>query len=211
MAQIRNVGPGIRTTGQTAGLVYVHVKGKTYTRALPIMPSGMFRTPEAKKRQALFTLVSWHMKQHAATIKRAFSRGKYWSPRNNYYHKNAKALNEALDALAETYATGGRVSVDQIEQAIATYATAHPDAIQIGGLEGFTPVFLTGAWPDTITLTDESGDHTTVVIVTSSGTTTHAPDNSGDSNTGGSTGGGSTPSTPTNPGGSGGSGGDDWS
>lgn len=175
MAQIRNVGPGIRTTGQTGGLVYVHLNGKTFSRTLPIMPASMFKTPEALKRQALFTLVSYHMKAHAATIRKAFSKGKYWSPRNNYFHRNAKALYEALDSLAEDYANGAKVSVSQIEQAIAAYATSNPDSIQIGGLDGFAPVYLTGEWPDTITLNSESGDNTTVVIVTSAGSTTHNP------------------------------------
>lgn len=54
MAKIRSVGAGVRSSGKVDGLVYVHTKGKTYARALPIMPASMFKTPAARKRQALF-------------------------------------------------------------------------------------------------------------------------------------------------------------
>ena len=165
MAQIRNVGAGIRTSGKVDGLVYVHVNGRTYARALPIFPAGMFKTPEAKKRQALFTLVQWHMKYHSATIKKCFSKGKFWSAQNNYHHRNAKAFREALDSLADNYVQGMKVSMTDIEDAIANYASANPDTIQIGGLDGYQPIYLNGPWPESITFTNGQGATTTVVIV----------------------------------------------
>ena len=165
MAQIRNVGAGIRTSGKVDGLVYVHVNGRTFARALPIFPKGMFKTPEAKKRQALFTLVQWHMKFHSATIKKCFSKGKFWSAQNNYFHRNAKAFREALDSLADSYVQGQQVSVTDIDNAIGSYAASHPESIQIGGLDGYLPVYLNGPWPETITLTNGHGSTTTVVLV----------------------------------------------
>lgn len=165
MAQIRNVGAGVKTSGKVGGLVYVQVNGKTFARTLPIFPAGMFKTPEARKRQALFTLVQWHMKYHAATIKKCFSKGKFWSAKNHYYHRNAKAFNEALDSLADSYVQGNKVSMTDIEDAISNYASANPDTIQIGGLDGYQPVFLNGSWPASITLSNGQGTSTTVVIV----------------------------------------------
>lgn len=59
-----------------------------------------------------------------------------------------------------------------MEAAISAYAAEHPTSITIGHLSGYGDVYLTGDWPETITLSALSGDRTVIVIVAENGTTT---------------------------------------
>ena len=172
MAQIKQVGPGRKTNGTIDGITYVTRNGVTYARSTPTMPASVYKTPEAKKRQAIFKMVQMHMKLHLRTIKQTFTPSGNGTPSNRYYSLNGKALTQALAALAERYVAGEDVTIDDVEQAICDYATEHPKSILIAAKSGYNNVFLTGPWPDTITLNALIGDSTVIIIVAENGSTT---------------------------------------
>ena len=179
MAQIKQIGPGRKTSGTIDGITYVTRNGKTYVRSTPTMPIRAYRTPAALKRQAIFKMVQMQMKYHLRTIRQTFTPKGNGSAVNRYYSVNGKALTKALEALADRLVAGEDIALTEVEAAIAAYATEHPEAIRIGKLSGYGEVFLTGAWPDTITLRASGGDSTIIVIVAENGsTTTFNPDGS---------------------------------
>lgn len=205
MAKITQVGPGRKTTGTIDGITYVTRNGVTYARSAPTMPASAYNTPAAKLRQAIFKMVQMHLKLHLRTIKQTFTPKGNGTATNRYYSLNGKALTKALTALAEQYVAGEDVTITDIEQAISDYAAEHPTSIKIASKSGYADVFLTGPWPDTITLKATSGDSTVIIIVNEYGVqTTYNPDGStvvvsggggSSSNTNDSNGGSSTPST----------------
>lgn len=172
MAKITQVGPGRKTSGTIDGITYVTRNGKTYVRSTPTMPIRAYRTPAALKRQAIFKMVQMHLKYHLRTIRQTFTPKGNGSAVNRYYSVNGKALTKALEALADRLVAGEDITLTEVEAAIAAYATEHPEAIRIGKLSGYGEVFLTGAWPDTITLNANGGDSTIIVIVAENGSTT---------------------------------------
>ena len=172
MATIKQIGPGRKTSGTIDGITYVTRNGKTYVRSTPTMPIRAYRTPAALKRQAIFKMVQMHMKYHLRTIRQTFTPKGNGSAVNRYYSVNGKALTKALEALADRLVAGEDIALTEVEAAIAAYATEHPEAIRIGKLSGYGEVFLTGAWPDTITLRANGGDSTIIVIVAENGSTT---------------------------------------
>ena len=172
MAQIKQVGPGRKTTGTIDGITYVTRNGVTYARSTPTMPASVYNTPAAKKRQAIFKMVQMHLKLHLRTIKQTFTPKGNGTPTNRYYSVNGKALTLALDTLAELYCAGQDVTIDDVEQAISDYAAANPKSIKIASKSGYQEVYLTGAWPDTITLNARTGDSTIIIIVAENGVTT---------------------------------------
>ena len=172
MAKVTQVGPGRKTTGTIDGITYVTRNGVTYARSTPTMPASVFNTPAAKKRQAIFKMVQMHLKFHLRTIKQTFTPKGNGTPTNRYYSINGKAFTLALDTLAELYCAGQDVTIDDVEQAIADYATEHPKSIKIASKSGYQEVYLTGAWPDTITLNARTGDSTIIIIVAENGVTT---------------------------------------
>ena len=169
MARITQVGPGRKTIGTIDGITYVTRKGVTYARSVPTMPASVYNTPAAKKRQAIFKMVQMHLKLHLRTIKQTFTAQGNGTPVNRYYSRNGKALTAALDTLAELYCNGQIVTINEIEQAISDYAAANPKSITIASKSGYAEVFLTGPWPDTITLTPTGGDSTVIIIVSENG------------------------------------------
>lgn len=172
MAKIHQVGIGRKTSGTIDGITYVTRNGVTYARSAPIMPPSAYKTPAAKKRQAIFKLIQMHLKYHLRTIRQTFTPKGNGSPTNRYYSVNNKSLSAALDTLAEQYVTGENVTITDVETAISTYAAEHPTSIRIGSLSGYQEVYLTGPWPDTITLNALAGDSTVIIIVAENGTTT---------------------------------------
>ena len=171
MAQIKQVGIGRKTSGTIDGITYVTRNGKTYARSTPTMPVKAYKTPAALKRQAVFKMIQMHMKYHLHTIRQTFTPKGNGSPSNRYYSMNGKALRLALDTLADRYVAGEEVSLTEVEAAISAYATEHPTSIRIASLSGYGEVFLTGAWPATITLNANGGDSTVIVVVTENGNT----------------------------------------
>ena len=211
MAQIKQVGVGRKTTGTIDGITYYVLNGKTFARSTPTMPVSVYTSTEARIRQAIFKFVQQHMKLHLRTIRQTIT-AKTGTPCNRYYSLNKKGLSAALQTLAEQYVDGLDVTITDIEAAISAYAAEHPTALQIASKSGYAAVYLTGAWPETITLNALSGDSTVIIIVSENGvqTTINADgtvttetysgsgstgnssgSNSGGSSTGSETGGGS--------------------
>ncbi len=172
MAKIRQIGIGRKSSGTIDGITYVTRKGVTYARSAPTMPASAYNTPEAKKRQAIFKLIQMHMKYHLRTIRQTFTPVGNGTPTNRYFSLNYKALNSALDSLADQYVNGQDVNISDVESAISSYATSHPTSIRIASLSGYGEVYLTGAWPSTITLNALGGDSTMIIIVAENGTVT---------------------------------------
>ena len=166
MATIKQIGPGRKTNGTIDGVTYVTRNGKTYVRSAPTMPARAYNTPAAKKRQAIFKMVQTHMKYHQRTIKQTFTPKVNGTAINRYYSLNGKALTLALDTLAELYVEGQDVTLDDIEQAICEYAAEHPNVIRIASLSGYGEVYLTGEWPETITLNASTGTDRIVIVIT---------------------------------------------
>ena len=172
MAQIKQVGVGRKSTGTIDGVTYYVRGGVTYARSTPNIPASVYNTPEAKKRQAIFKMIQSHMKYHLRTIRQTFTPKGNGTPCNRYYSLNSKGLTFALDSLADAYVAGEDVTLTDIETAISAYAAAHPTSIRIASLSGYQDVFLSGAWPETITLNALAGDSTMIIIVAENGTTT---------------------------------------
>ena len=213
MAIIKQVGVGRKTNGTIDGITYITRNGVTYARSAPTMPASIYNTPDAKRRQALFKLVQMHIKFHLRTIRQTITPKGNGTPSNRYFSLNYKALALALDALADLYVAGEDVTLTEIEAAISAYAAEHPTAIRIASKSGYQEVFLTGEWPDTITLRTNGGDSTVIIIVAENGTTTTINSdgttvvtNPTDS-TGGNTGGGSNSGSGSDTGGGSGTGG----
>ncbi len=213
MAQIKQVGVGRKTTGTIDGITYYVLNGKTYARSTPSMPVSVYTSTEARIRQAIFKFVQQHMKLHLRTIRQTIT-AKTGTPSNRYYSLNKKGLYAALQTLAEQYVDGLDVTITEIEAAISAYAAEHPTAIKIASKSGYAEVYLTGPWPETITLNALSGDSTIIIIVSENGvqttinadgttTVTNTSSNTGgsgtDSGSGSSTTNPSNPSNPSNP------------
>ena len=218
MAQIKQVGIGRKATGTIDGITYYTLNGKTYARSTPTMPASVYNTTEARIRQAIFKFVQMHLKLHLRTIRQTIT-AKNGSPSNRYYSLNSKALTLALQTLAEQYVDGEDVTITDVEAAISAYAAEHPTSIKIAAKSGYQDVYLTGPWPDTITLNALAGDSTVIIIVNENGqqTTINADgsvtvydsgsSSSGSgSNTGSNTGGNSGDNTGGNTGGNSGGG-----
>ena len=82
-----------------------------------------------------------------------------------YYSLNAKPLARALGVLAEEVVAGRDVTITDVEEAITAYAANHPDEICIASLKGYKELFLSGPWPDTITLHAVKGKNTIVIAL----------------------------------------------
>lgn len=143
--------------------------GVTYARSAPTMPASAYNTPEAKLRQAIFKLVQMHARYHLRTIRQTFTPKGNGTPSNRYISINYKALSKALAELAQQYCAGEDVTIVEVEAAISAYAAAHPKSITIGHLSGYQDVYLTGDWPETITLNALAGDSTVIIIVNEHG------------------------------------------
>ena len=172
MAQIKQVGVGRKTTGTIDGITYYVRGGVTYARSTPTMPASVYNTVAAKKRQAIFKMVQMHLKLHIRTIKQTFTPLGNCSSINRYYSMNGRALTLALATLAEQYVAGVDVTITDVENAISAYAAEHPQSIKIASKSGYQEVYLTGVWPETITLNASTGDSTVIIIVAENGTTT---------------------------------------
>lgn len=213
MAQIKQVGVGRKTTGTIDGITYYVLNGKTFARSTPTMPVSVYTSTEARIRQAIFKFVQMHMKLHLRTIRQTFT-AKTGTPCNRYYSLNKKGLSAALQTLAEQYVDGQDVTIADVEAAISAYATEHPTSIKIASKSGYAEVYLTGSWPETITLNALSGDSTVIIIVSDNGTTTTINADgttvvsSNDNHDNSDNNGGSSNTNPTNPTNGGGDGGD---
>lgn len=173
MARITQVGPGRKTSGTLDGVTYVTTRnGNTYARVKGVLPAYVTKTPAALKRQSIFRMVQEYANFHLRTLKQTITRKGNGTVINRFTHLNYKAFAAALDALADRMVAGEVVTLTDIESAIAAYAAEHPKAILIAARSGYGKVYLTGAWPSTITLRANGGDSTVIVIVAENGSTT---------------------------------------
>ena len=173
MATIKQIGPGRKTSGTLDGVTYVTTRnGNTYARVKGVLPAYVTKTPAALKRQSIFKMVQEYANFHLRTLKQTITRKGNGTVINRFTHLNYKAFAAALDALADRMVAGEVVTLTDIEAAIAAYAAEHPQAILIAARSGYGKVYLTGAWPDTITLRAAGGDSTIIVIVAENGYTT---------------------------------------
>ncbi len=169
MVKISQIGVGQKSSGTLDGITYVTRKGVTFARTAPKMPARMFKTSEARKRQAIFKMIQMHIKYHLHTIKATFESSDRGSVSNNYYHTNCTALTDALASLAEHYVNGEDITITDVENAICNYASEHPKSIKIACKSGKSFVYLTGAWPESITLTPSGSDSITIISVGDNG------------------------------------------
>lgn len=100
-------------------------------------------------RTALMGIISLWCSAHAQSLINSFNRTKNGSQRNYFMKKNYPALAEAFASLAVAYADS-RIAptLAEIESALGTYATAHPNTIYRIKKSGYDIVFLAGAWDD---------------------------------------------------------------
>ena len=169
MVKISQIGVGQKSSGTIDGITYVTSKGVTYARAAGKMPASAYKTPAARKRQAVFMMIQMHLKYHLHTINKTFAPDGLVSAKNRYFSMNNKYLRAALDSLADKYVSGEIVTRNDVEKAICDFASAHPDAITIASMPGYQEVNLTGAWPDVITLSASKGDNTMIIFIGENG------------------------------------------
>ena len=169
MVKISQISVGQKSSGTIDGITYVTRKGLTYARAAGKMPASAYKTPAARKRQAIFALIQVHLKNHSNTINKTIAPDGLVSARNRYFSMNNKYLRLALDSLADKYVNDEIVTRNDVEQAICDFASAHPDAITIASMPGYQEVNLTGAWPDVITLSASKGDNTMIIFIGENG------------------------------------------
>lgn len=152
MVKIYQIGIGQKSSGTFDGITYVTRRGVTYARTKPVMPKKLYKSTEARKRQAIFKMVQMHIKHHLNIIKVTFDPSEKGSVSNNYYHTNKDALAAALAPLAERYVNGEEINISKVETAICNYASINTESIRIASKKGYKKVYLTGAWPKSITL-----------------------------------------------------------
>lgn len=161
MAIINSVALG-RARGTIDNIVYSVVNGRTVARRIPSRRSPA--TLAQRRSAALFTLIQFYTAAHRRTIKATFSKSPYGSAANQFVSLNYNAFREALAALTDSFMAGTPVTLAALNAALATYTTAHPDTIFIAHLNGYRPVYLNGAWPDTLTLQPTDQVRTTIII-----------------------------------------------
>lgn len=187
MARIKQIGVGRKSSGMIDGVVYAVVNGHTIARSAPTMPRRIYETPAARLRQATWRMIQRCASQHTWTIRRTFDRTPNGSAYNNFVKVNFNALKAAFSELAQREVNGDTISIQDIEDALTVYATAHPNTIVIAKKSGFSTVYLSGSWPQSITLTSTSGLNSIVITCHPDGSTTT------DTPSGGNTPGGTTP------------------
>lgn len=100
-------------------------------------------------RTALLGIISLFCSFHAQSIINSFNRTKVGSQRNYFVKRNYAALKAAFADLAATYAvTKVAPTMEEIEDALASYAQEHPNTIYRVKKTGYDIVFLAGAWDD---------------------------------------------------------------
>ena len=165
MVKIKQVGIGRMASGTIDGITYVTRGDVTFARSTPIMPAHVYTTPAAKKRRAIFNMIQMHLKHHLPTLRKTITPKGIGSAYTRYYSLNAKPLASALSGLAEEMVAGKNVTLTDVEEAITAYAADHPGEICIASLKGYKESFLSGPWPDTITLHAVKGKNTIVITV----------------------------------------------
>ena len=166
MVKIKQVGIGQMASGTIGGITYVTRGNVTFARSTPTMPEHVYTTPAAKKRRAVFNMVQMHLKLHLPALRKTITPKGIGSAYTRYYSLDAKPLARALEVLAEEVVEGRDITITDVEEAIIAYTTDHPDEICIASLKGYKELFLSGPWPETITLHAVKGKSTIVIAIT---------------------------------------------
>ena len=145
MGVVRAIGVG-KTRGSVGDWTYRIVRGRTIG-SQKVAKRPLTRGQSLSLQQFVFGLINRFMFTHAADIMVSFNHTAYGSERNYFAKVNFNALREALRPLytADT-PTVDDVSDAQIENAIATFATANPQRIYRVKRSGYDVVYLDGAW-----------------------------------------------------------------
>ena len=104
------------------------------------------------KNQFALAVISRFASIHAADIVESFDPTTYGSARNAFFKLNYDAMKTAVNGLWFDSLKQGAAKLPsdaEIEQAIADYATANPQAIYRVKKAGYPVVYLTGAWEGT--------------------------------------------------------------
>ena len=165
MVKIKQVGIGRMASGTIDGITYVTRGDVCCCRSALTRPAHVWTTPAAKYRRSIFNMIQMHLKHHLPTLRKTITPKGIGSAYTRYYSLNAKPLARALGVLAEEMVTGKDVTITDVEEAITAYAADHPGEICIASLKGYKELFLSGPWPDTITLHAVKGINTIVITV----------------------------------------------
>lgn len=145
MGVVRAIGVG-KTKGSVGDFTYRVVRGRCIS-SQKVAKRPLTRGQALSLQQFVFGLINRFMFTHAADIMVSFNQSKYGSERNYFAKVNFGALRAALRPLYNASTpTVDDVSDAQIEQAIATYATANPQSIYRVKRSGYEVVYLDGAW-----------------------------------------------------------------
>lgn len=101
------------------------------------------------KNQFALAVISRFASIHAADIEVSFDKTTYGSARNAFFKLNYSAMKAAVQQLfVDSLLQGApKLPTDgEIETAVATYATEHPQAIYRVKRAGYEVVYLTGSW-----------------------------------------------------------------
>ena len=121
--------------------------------------------PSSQKQKlyrATFGLMARYASLYSGVLAATFEKTTRQTGRDIFFKTNRNALRNALTELAQRVVNGDQVGAQEIADAVAVYAAENPSAIIISKLPGCSLNYLTGEWPELITIT--SDDLTPVVV-----------------------------------------------
>lgn len=148
MAIINAIGVG-RAKKSIGNITYRTVRGRTVASQKRVQgeQGAITRGLKGNLRKPIFAMINLYMAEHASDIQVSFNKSKYGSQRNYFFTTNYRGLSSALLPLASTASINNELpTLTEIDEAIATYATANPESIYRVRLNGFPVVYLSGEW-----------------------------------------------------------------
>lgn len=137
-------GPIHGNDGNTA---YRTINGTTFQNYIDTAAPKKERTPRQKTYGALLKVMNRYTCIHYPDLTAFFPKGNKRSSRHAFLAHNRESLAAALYSLAERSANGEKITDQQIEDAVSTYAQANPHSIVVGLKKGYQPICLAGEWP----------------------------------------------------------------
>lgn len=154
--------------GHADGLVYYEMNGKQIVRSSRKQSTVKGNT---RRHAILMSLISKHAKRHTTLIDQSFPHEGSRYPRTFFIKANYGFLRDALMPLVENifqkeqkvnsraskeererfYAKRDAIPAvkeEDVEEAIAAYAAAHPDTMVLSQLPGYETLYLNGPWPE---------------------------------------------------------------
>lgn len=148
MAIINAIGVG-RAKKSIGNITYRTVRGRTIASQKRVQgeQGAITRGLKGNLRKPIFAMINLYMAEHASDVQVSFNRSRYGSQRNYFFTMNYRGLSAALLPLATSSSINNELpSLAEIDEAIATYATANPASIYRVRLDGFPIVYLSGGW-----------------------------------------------------------------